>query len=460
MKLGDWLDERLGTRQLARAFFDRRLPRAVGWLHTLGSATLFLLIVQILTGIFLSFYYVPSAEQAYGSVKYIAEEVPFGAYVRGLHRWSASLVIVFAVLHLLRVFFTGAYKYPREASWIVGVLLLGVIFAFGFTGYLLPWDQKAYWATVVGTHIAETAPGIGDVAARLLKGGPDVGVKTLGRFYAFHALFLPSILVLLVAIHLFMVMRQGIAPPPVGKLAVVRREEYRKLYEESKTEGHTFLEHLLRDGMVALALLIFASWLALRYGAPLEEIADPGTTTYVPRPEWYFYFLFELLWLFPGKWTVIATFWIPTAGFLFLLLLPFFDHGPERSPLRRPVASAAGLLLLFGIGYLTYMGATAPEPPGRASSEPVQTFAGLSPELRKGREIYEAQGCGACHIIRGQGGAAGPDLSKIGGTRDQEWLKRFIKDPQSVKPGSPMPDSKGLAEASLETLARYLHSLK
>lgn len=457
MKLGDWLDERLGTRQLAKAFFDRRLPKAVGWFHTLGSATLFLLVVQILTGIFLSFYYVPSVEQAYGSVEYITKEVPFGSYVRGLHRWTASLVIVFAVLHLLRVFFTGAYKYPREASWVVGVLLLGVIFAFGFTGYLLPWDQKAYWATVVGTHIAETAPGIGDLAARLLKGGPDVGIKTLGRFYAFHALFLPTILILLVGLHLFMVIRQGIAPPPVGRLAVIRKEEYRERYEESKAEGHTFREHLLRDGMVALALLVVASWLALRYGAPLEEIADPTTTTYVPRPEWYFYFLFELLWLFPGEWTVVATFWIPTLGFLFLLMLPFLDRGPERSPLRRPVASGMGSVVLSGIVFLTYMGARAPAPPGRAS---VETAQKLSPELRKGREIYDAQGCGACHRIAGEGGAAGPDLSKVGSVRDQDWLRRFIQDPQSVKPGSPMPDSKGLSEENLNTMARYLAALK
>jgi ubiquinol-cytochrome c reductase cytochrome b subunit len=456
MKLGDWLDERLGTRQLATTFFYRRLPKAVGWLHTLGSATLFLLLVQIVTGIFLSFYYVPSAEHAYGSVEHITTQIPFGAYVRGLHRWSASLVIVFAVLHLLRVFFTGAYKFPREASWVVGVLLLGVIFAFGFTGYLLPWDQKAYWTTVVGTHIAETAPGIGDLAARLLKGGPDVGVKTLGRFYAFHVLFLPAILVALVALHLFMVIRQGIAPPPVGRLASIRKEEYRERYEESKAEGDTFLEHLVRDGAVALALLLLASWLALRYGAPLEEVADPTTTTYVPRPEWYFYFLFELLWLFPGEWTVVATFWIPTLGFLFLLVLPFVDRGPGRSPVRRPIASSVAVGVMGGIVFLTYMGATAPAPVGRASIE----IAELSPELRKGREVYEAQGCGACHVIKGEGGAAGPELSRVGGARDQDWLKRFIKDPQRVKADSPMPDSKELPEEELGALVRYLASLK
>ncbi len=456
MSLGPWLDERLGTRQLLTAFLYRRVPKAVGWPHTLGSATLFLLLVQIMTGIFLAFYYVPSPEHAYGSVEYITKQLPFGAYVRGIHRWSASLVVIFAVLHLLRVFFMGAYKYPREASWAVGVLLLGIIFAFGFTGYLLPWDQKAYWATVVGTHIAEWAPGVGELIARLLKGGPDVGIKTLGRFYAFHILFLPAILLLLLGLHLFMVIRQGIAPPPVGRLAVIRKEEYRERYEESKVEGHTFLEHLIRDGLLALVLVLVASWLAIRYGAPLEEIADPTTITYVPRPEWYFYFLFELLWLFPGKWTVIATFWIPTLGFLFLLVLPFLDRRPARSPLRRPVASVAAAAVMVGVLFLTYKGATAPAPPGRA---PV-TVAKLPPELQKGREVYEAQGCSACHMIAGEGGAAGPDLTRVGSVRGQDWLRRFVRDPQAMKPGSPMPGSKGLPAEELEALVRYLASPK
>jgi mono/diheme cytochrome c family protein len=239
-------------------------------------------------------------------------------------------------------------------------------------------------------------------------------------------------------------------------MAFVRREEYRQKYEEAKAEGHTFLEHLVRDGVVALALLLLASWLAIRYGAPLEEVADPTTTTFVPRPEWYFYFLFELLWLFPGKWTVIATFWIPTLGFLFLLVLPFLDRGPARSPFRRPAASVVGMGVVAGVLFLTYKGATAPAPPGRVSVD----LAKLPPELQKGREVYEAQGCGACHMIRGEGGAAGPDLSRIGSIRDEDSLRRFIKDPQSVKPGSPMPDSKGLADESLNAIARYLASLK
>ena len=454
MSVGHWLDERLGTRSLSAAFLYRRLPRTVGWLHTLGSATIFLLVVQIATGIFLAFYYVPSVEHAYGSIEYI-NGLPFGAFVRGLHRWSASLLVILVVFHMLRVFVMGAFKYPREASWVVGVLLLGVVLSFAFTGYLLPWDQKAYWATVVGTHLTEWTPWFGEMVARLLKGGPDVGVRTLGRFYAFHVLFLPALLVMLVVLHLVMVVRQGIASPPVGRMAVVRREEYAQLYDESKAEGRTFLEHMVRDTIVALVVLALASWLALRFGAPLEEVADPTTTTYVPRPEWYFFFLFELLWWFPGRWTVVPAFWIPTIGFLILLLIPFLDRRPARSPLRRPVAMGVVTVVMAGVIFLTYKGITAPEPPGLAVAGPE-----IAPELQVGREAYAAQGCAACHKIGDAGGAAGPDLSRIGAARDVEWLKGFIRNPSSLVPGSPMPPYAALSEEDLDAMARYLASLK
>ena len=164
----EWLQERLGTREQFTRFLYRRLPVGTTWWHTLGSAALFLILLQTLTGYFLAFYYVPSPEHAYDSLTYIQTEIPFGRFVRGLHYWGASFTIVVVFLHLLRVFAMGAYKYPREMSWVVGVVLFLIVMLFGFTGYLLPWDQKAYWATVVGTHIAGTAPLVGDYLWRIL----------------------------------------------------------------------------------------------------------------------------------------------------------------------------------------------------------------------------------------------------------------------------------------------------
>jgi ubiquinol-cytochrome c reductase cytochrome b subunit len=360
---------------------------------------------------------------------------------------------------MLRVFFMGSYKYPRELSWVVGVFLFLLVMLFGFTGYLLPWDQKAYWATVVGTHIAETAPWIGTFVRRALQGGAEVGAKTLGRFYTFHVLILPALLFGLILIHISMVIYQGIAPTPRGRMAAIKKEEYRSAYEESKAKGETFLEHLLRDGIVALLLFGLLVWMASFWKVPMEEVADPASTDYVPRPEWYFYFLFELLWLFPGRWIPVATFYIPLLGLLLLLFLPFYDRTPGRSPLKRRVASTVAVSALLAVAFLTYQGATAPAPTGTGATiqRGVKT---LLPGLAKGRKVYEAQGCSACHVLMGAGSAAGPDLTKVGGRRDHQWLRKFIKDPASVKPGSIMPPYQQLSAEELDALARYLASLK
>jgi len=460
-KATDYLEDRLGVPTTWREFTDRNLPRGIGWIHTLGSATLFFLFVQVATGIFLAFYYVPSPEHAYESVYQITNQLQFGWLVRGIHKWSASLLVILVVLHLLRVLYMGAYKYPRELTWVVGVLLLLVVMAFGFTGYLLPWDQKAYWATVVGTHIASYAPLIGDYIMEILRGQPEVGVRTLGRFYAFHTLFLPLILFSLVGIHVAMVIKQGIAPLPVKKFASATRDEYYKLYARFKEKGRPFYESMAKDAIVSLALLLLVVFLAWKVGVPLEKEADPTSATYVPRPEWYFFFLFELLWWFPGQWIPVATFWIPAFLILTLLLLPWLDRSVHRSPLRRPVTTAVTTVVLTLAIFLTYKGATAPKPPTVAAAARVklQTEA-LSPLAQKGMVIYEEQGCAACHTIAGEGGAAGPPLTKIGRTRDVDWLKKFLFDPTIKNPDSEMPPYDDLSPEELEALVTYLQTLK
>jgi quinol-cytochrome oxidoreductase complex cytochrome b subunit len=213
MTVGDWLDERIGWRRIWETLFLRKIPK-VNWLYTLGSATLFVTINQIVTGILLSIYYVPSPQDAYASVRYITNEVPAGWLIRGLHSWGASAMVVLVILHMLRVILHGAYKYPREVTWFTGVLLLLIVFGFGFTGYLLPWDQKAYWATIVGTRVLGVVPGIGDWLLRVARGGTELSAVTLARFFGVHVWVLPSLLLVLVAIHLFLVVRIGISAPP------------------------------------------------------------------------------------------------------------------------------------------------------------------------------------------------------------------------------------------------------
>jgi ubiquinol-cytochrome c reductase cytochrome b subunit len=208
-----WLDERLAWRGIWESIFLRKVPK-VNWLFTLGSATLFVAINQLVTGILLTIYYVPTPDHAYDSVQYITNEVTAGWLIRGLHHWGASAMVVLAVLHMLRVILHGAYKYPREVTWWTGVALGLLVIGFGFTGYLLPWDQKAYWATVVGTRIAEVTPVIGDSILRIMRGGEDLSAITLARFFGVHVWVLPVALTTVLAIHLYLVIRIGISGVP------------------------------------------------------------------------------------------------------------------------------------------------------------------------------------------------------------------------------------------------------
>ena len=212
-KFADWLDERVGWRVVWETIFLRKIPK-VNWFYTLGSATLFLAVNQAITGILLTIYYVPTPDHAYDSVQYITTQVTAGWLIRGLHHWGASAMVVVVVLHMLRVIFYGAYKYPRELTWITGVVLLLVVVGFGFTGYLLPWDQKAFWATTVGTRIAGTPPIVGDYLLRIMRGGPDLSAVTLARFFGTHVWVLPATLALLIGVHLYLVIKIGISAVP------------------------------------------------------------------------------------------------------------------------------------------------------------------------------------------------------------------------------------------------------
>jgi quinol-cytochrome oxidoreductase complex cytochrome b subunit len=227
-----WIDERSDINRALSPLLFRKIPRGVGWWYALGSATLFVFVLQAVTGIFLAMYYAPSPDHAYQSVQYITNEVAMGGLVRGLHHWGSSAMVVLVVLHMLRVVIMAAYRYPRELTWFVGVLLLLLTMGFGFTGYLLPWDEKSYWATTVGTNMAGTVPVIGGYLLILLRGGAELGTVTLTRFYAFHVLLLPAITGVLVAVHLYLVVKHGISAPPErepdGSPLITMREPRRR----------------------------------------------------------------------------------------------------------------------------------------------------------------------------------------------------------------------------------------
>jgi ubiquinol-cytochrome c reductase cytochrome b subunit len=456
-RIRGWLDERLSISPLVTGFLNRKVPGNIGWFHTLGSATLFLIAVQILTGIALSMSYVPSPDHAYQSVLFI-DQTPFGAVVRGIHHWSAGLLVLLIGLHTLRVFVWGAHRYPRELSWLVGVGLFFVVLGFAFTGYLLPWDQKAYWATVVGTNIAGSAPIVGGAVLELLRGGEQLGAVTLARFYGIHVWVLPASLLLMVGIHLFAVIRQGIAASPrrhpilEADPALSRRENYELEYAAEKQAGVPFWDALFKDGVVALVLAVLVVVLAVTQGASLEGIADPNSTTYVPRPEWYFLDMFQLLWYFTGSLEPLLIFSVFTAAMAAFVLVPFIDRGAERHPRRRPLGMGLAAAVVVGVIGLTFLGASG-TPAGDVKVPPTE---GMTDAQLAGLKVFNDQGCTACHQIHGVGGHTGPDLSKAGFRWEAADIRTQIVTPKNDK----MPAYDKLSPEALDALVNYLTSLK
>jgi quinol---cytochrome c reductase cytochrome b subunit, bacillus type len=215
----DWLEERSGLVGAVKYFLFRKVPAETNWFHTLGSATLTAFLVQLVTGVILAMYYKPSPEEAYGSIQKITNDLTLGWLVRGTHRWGASVFIILLFLHMGRVFLFGAYKYPRELNWLIGVILLTLALAEGLTGYLLPWDQTAYWATVVAININANAPIAGPFLGDFLRGGAEIGEETLARFYSLHMLVIPGGLIGLITLHLYLVIRLGVTEPPWTRAA-------------------------------------------------------------------------------------------------------------------------------------------------------------------------------------------------------------------------------------------------
>lgn len=373
----EFLNERLPLSEFS-AHLRKPLPKHINLLFSLGSLAMFLLLLQAVTGAFLALYYSPSPEHAHNAVTYISEEVPFGAFVRGLHHWGASAMVIVVVLHLLRVVLYSSYKAPRELTWIFGVLLLLIVLGFGFTGYLLPWDEKAYWATVVGVEIASTAPLLGDFVAKVMRGGTEIGAVTLSRFYALHTIWLPWLAFGLVGVHLFLVRYYGSSGKPENTP------------EEMKTGKPFYPDQVFEDVAGILILFAVLACVALFVPVPLEDVADPTNADYDPRPEWYFLFLFQLLKYFQGPFEVLGTFVIPTVGMLLLLFLPFLDRGERAVLWKRPIALTITSVSVTGIVTLTILGASSPKLETQETPQPTeQTGDTPTPETEKVEEVEE-----------------------------------------------------------------------
>jgi ubiquinol-cytochrome c reductase cytochrome b subunit len=408
----DWLDLRTGYRALVRTLLHEPLPRGTGWFFTTGSVVTLLIGCQFVTGVGLTMYYVPAPSLAYDSVRYIMQDLPLGWMLRGLHFWGASFLVVATVVHMTRVFFFGSYKAPREVTWISGVLMLLVVLAFSLSGYLLPWDQKAYWATTVTIAIAGSTPVVGEYVANVLRGGSDLGALTLGRWFSAHVFLLPVILITLIAAHIALMRKHGISGP----------------LRERPGPGPVFYPwHVIKDTVVMAA--VFASLFTVTALVPahLDEIANPADASYTPRPEWYFLALFQMLKYFPGRLEPVATMVIPGAVIGFLLLLPLLDRGNGRHPLQRPrrwftVAFAglgAGVIALTALGLVDRPLHRDPNDWGLLSLEGMRLATG------------EGSTCARCHVT----GGPASELARIRLTKDDEWLLAHMADPIAIAPG-------------------------
>jgi len=405
----DWLNARTGYREAAHVMLDEPLPPGTGWYFTLGSVLLALLSVQLLTGAFLTLYYAPTPDHAYDSVRFITA-LPAGRIVRGLHHYGASFLVVAMALHMLRVIAFGSYKPPREVTWLSGLALLALVLGFSLTGYLLPWDQRAYWATVVTINIAQLTPIGGEIVAGVLRGGDTIGAMTLTRWYAAHVIFLPAALVLLVVAHLFLMRRHGISGPV-------------RPHTGSPQTFYPF--QASRDVTVVLVVLIALAVWAWRGVPPLEAPADPTDATYVPRPEWYFLGLFQLLKYFPGKWEVVGAMVIPGIAAGFLALLPWIDRGPERDPRKRRKLMTVVAIGVAAVSVLTTLG-WRDSPPSVAAAGDTWTLREIG-----GRSFVQRAACSKCHA---EDGVADP-LEGLATTRTLEWIGGHVADPEMIAPG-------------------------
>lgn len=428
----DWLDSRTGFRAGRHHLLDEPIPPGTGWLYTTGSILLFLLGVQLITGVVLTMYYVPSTEYAYDSVRFIMERVTFGQVLRGLHFFGASFIVIAVVVHMLRVVFTGSYKQPREVTWVTGVVLLLVILGFALTGYLLPWDQKAYWATTVSINIARSGP-FGEYISRLLRGGSALGALTLLRWYTAHVFLLPACLIGFVVAHVYLMRRHGISGP---------------IEPRAGRPTPFYPYHAIKDTIVVAAVFALLLTFAIHYRAPLDPVADPSDASYIPRPEWYFLGLFQMLKYFPGKLEPVATQVVPGLVVVLLFLLPFLDRGRERHPLKRPIVTAAFIIGLATIGTLTYLGLKDTPVRAEASQWGVLPIAGA--------EFAQDEKCTSCHHV---GGAANP-VAAMRLTHGPEWLISHVRDPEVIAPGLRVPPSGGMNDSQARAILSYMKRVR
>jgi ubiquinol-cytochrome c reductase cytochrome b subunit len=468
-----WVNRRAGVDELLRSALNEPIPGGARFAYIFGSGLLFIFLSQIITGVFLALYYVPSADHAHTTVAYITKAVTAGSFLRSLHAYGASAMVVVLLLHLSQTYIYGSYKGRREILWLSGCGLFALVMAMAFTGYLLPWDQRAYFATAVGTNAVSEVPGIGESIKRLMRGGTEMGTLTISRFFVAHVFLVPACIFALVASHIFLFRKAGAAGPP-------QEDPY-----HPRQEGELFYpRQVLMDLSLTALLIVGLGLLSFFVPTQLGPPANPADAQYIPRPEWYYLPIFQWLKYWHGSGAIVGVLVIPSILVLAILALPFLDRGLERRPWKRPGAMGAYVFVLFslaGLGlrsqYLDRRDSgvaqqlakqrAEEEEYARKPFEPELSSASLAaanvtladPLAAKGKTIFEAQSCNACHGDGGVGTAAAPALIGIKAKFSPDQLAELFKHPTAKMNAGGMPPI-DLPADDLKALIAYVESLK
>ena len=418
-RVGGWLYDRSRISPIVQALLSHKIPPEVGrsrkgWFYVFGQALVFLFLFQVVTGTGLAMAYVPAPAFAWDSLRYLNEEVFWGAFLRALHFFGASAMILLTFVHLSRVFLTGSYKFPREPNWMSGVILLFLVLAMAFTGQLLRWDQDGVWTVMVAAQFAGRTPLVGEYLMQLILAGETLGGGTLTRFFALHVVILPLLILVVMGFHIYLVFQNGISEPPrAGR--PVDKESYRAWYTKLVREGGSTHwpdaagRELVFVAFVLLAVFAFALTLGPQGPGPAP---DPTALEADPRPDWYFRWYYALIWLKPRVLDEVVLVWFPIFLGLSLLALPILFPDGERAPSRRPWAVFAVGMALLCWGTLTAFGLRPHWVPNFETEPlPAEQLEGASAGAREGAQVFFDRGCQFCHQVHGHGGIYGPDLT-------------------------------------------------
>jgi ubiquinol-cytochrome c reductase cytochrome b subunit len=461
-QIGEWFDERLQLAATLRETVEHPVPReTASWFYVFGSAALVVFVMQIITGIMLAVIYVPSAGEAWNSLQTLNHSIALGWYIRALHGWGSNFMVAIVLIHMVQVFLFGAFKYPRELTWIVGIFLLLMTLGMAFSGQVLRFDQDAFWGIGIGASISSRVPIMGPWIVNLLLGGPIIAGATLSRFFALHVFVIPGMLIGFIGLHLLMVLKLGINEWPMpGR--IVRKSTYLKEYHELiKKDGIPFFPGAVyKDIFFAGCVLLTLAIVAAHFG-PFGPSGRPDPTIIqtVPRPDYFFLWLYALLSLLPPQMETPALLIGPVVALLFLLLLPFLFGEGEKSWKRRPIAVLTILLVAVVLGTFTDLAGHAPWSPvmDAWSGDPIpQQFLQKRSALeRQGALIFQLKQCHNCHALGEEGGKRGPALDNVALLLTPDQLIR-----QVIQGGGNMPAyGKNLSPPETTALVAFLKTL-